>query len=309
MRNERRFITTRRHLGEDDAWALVRCMPRPASERQGYTLVGARAVACAVAEALLVVDPCGDPPWSATLDVSPEARTVLELCVPLCIGERARDLVVAHLGQSLDGRVATPEGVSRLITGIEDVRHTHRLRALFDAVLIGATTADVDDPRLTTRLVDGEDPVRVVIDPRGRLRGDLRIFTDGVVRSIVVVGRDYAGRHGALPSFVEVLPLELDGDDLSVWAILRALRERGLRRVFVEGGGITVSRFLDARALNRLHLAIASRIIGCGSPALELRVASDIAAAAPPSRRYLLGSDVLFDCDFSAALAREPERS
>ena len=79
-------------------------------------------------------------------------------------------MVVAHLGQSLDGRVATVTGSSRFVTGPEDVRHTHRLRALFDAVLVGARTACIDNPRLTTRLVPGRQPARVIVDPNGAAR-------------------------------------------------------------------------------------------------------------------------------------------
>ena len=87
-----------------------------------------------------------------------------------------RSLVIAHLGQSLDGRIATPSGASQWITGEEDLLHTHRLRALADAVIVGAGTVAADDPRLTVRRCAGASPVRVVIDADGKLSADCRVF-------------------------------------------------------------------------------------------------------------------------------------
>ena len=66
-------------------------------------------------------------------------RELLELYLPLCQGCPER-FVVAHLGQSLDGRIAAANGASRWVTGAEDVVHNHRMRALFDAVVVGAGT-------------------------------------------------------------------------------------------------------------------------------------------------------------------------
>ena len=80
-------------------------------------------------------------------------------------------VVVAQLGQSLDGRIATATGASKYISGFEALKHLHRLRAEVDAVLIGVGTLIADDPALTVRHVEGEHPVRVVIDPNGRAPG------------------------------------------------------------------------------------------------------------------------------------------
>jgi riboflavin-specific deaminase-like protein len=225
---------------------------------------------------------------------------VLDLCVPLCVGPRTEEIVVAHLGQSLDGRVATPPGTPRLITGAEDHRHTHRLRALSDAVLVGATTAVVDDPELTTRHVPGDLPVRVVLDPAGRCPHGLRLFSDGKAPTMVLVGRQTADRHAALRRQVEVVPLALVDGVMPIRDVLRTLADRGLRRVFVEGGGVTVSRFLSAGAVDRLHVAVASKIIGAGAPALELAGLGGAFFSTARARTYLLGADVLFDCDLRA---------
>src|ERR1019366_1016631 len=73
--------------------------------------------------------------------------------------------VLGRVAQSLDGYIATRSGESMWISGPDDLRHTHQLRALCDAVVVGAKTIRADNPRLTTRLVDGPSPVRVVLDP------------------------------------------------------------------------------------------------------------------------------------------------
>lgn len=267
-------------IDEDEAWHFVR------------SLIGRDAVSTN-ARVQLAETRDGTTTWKALCGATPDAARLLDLCVPLCVGPLAKDVVVAHLGQSLDGRVAVPPGWPRLITGTEDIRHTHRLRALSDAVVVGASTIAVDDPQLTTRLVPGEHPVRVVLDPHARLPRDRGVFTDGQVASLVVVGAEHARAYAGVR--VDVVPLPLDGGRIPVAAVLGALRARGLRRIFVEGGGFTVSRFLDAGVLDRLHVAVASRIVGIGPPALQLQAA--ISGGAAPARSYLLGNDVLFDCD------------
>ena len=108
--------------------------------------------------------------------------------------------VAAHLGQSLDGHIATENGASRYITGTADRAHNHRMRALFDAVVVGRGTVQHDDPRLTVRSVAGDNPVRVVVDPERSLGADYAIF-DSAARTdaAVVRARPPAGRRPPRP--------------------------------------------------------------------------------------------------------------
>ena len=94
-----------------------------------------------------------------------EARALLELYLPLCKARAGRPLTLAHLGQSLDGCIATSSGDSYYVTGPDNVRHLHRLRALSQAVVVGAGTVARDDPQLTVRHVEGANPGPVVLDP------------------------------------------------------------------------------------------------------------------------------------------------
>ena len=83
--------------------------------------------------------------------------------------------------------------------------------------------------------------------------------------------------------------------------MLAALRDRGCRRFLIEGGGVTVSRFLDAGAVDRLHVAVAPLLIGSGRPAFTLApIATLEQAIRPACRVFRLGDDVLFDLDLHA---------
>ncbi len=207
--------------------------------------------------------------------------------------------VVGQIGQSLDGRIATPTGASHYINGPEAIAHLHRLRALVDAVIVGVGTAEADDPALTVRHVEGPSPCRVVIDPRGRLRPAARLLADDGCGRIVVTGPH---ARPALPHGVEHLRLE-PGDDgrLPPARIVAALAARGLARLLVEGGALTVSAFLHARCLDRLHVAVAPLIIGSGPVGLVLPPIDRLDdVLRPPARVHALGADVLWDLDLSS---------
>ena len=123
---------------------------------------------------------------------------------PLRAGKADEMVVVGQLGQSLDGRVAAPTGHSHYINGPAGLAHLHRLRALVDAVVIGIGTALADDPQLTVRRVSGPHPVRVVIDPSGRLPASARLLANDGVRRIVLSG---SGVRPPLPQGIEIVGL------------------------------------------------------------------------------------------------------
>ncbi len=217
---------------------------------------------------------------------------------PLRTGAVDDLVVVGQFGQSLDGRVATETGHSHYINGPAGLAHLHRLRALVDAVVVGVGTALADDPQLTVRHVAGPNPARIVIDPRGRIAAGARLFTRDGARRLVVNAQ---GARPMVPADVECIELPADGGAIAPAAILAALAARGFRRILIEGGSHTVSRFIAAGCLDRLHIVVAPIILGAGRGGVALPpVASCADALRPPMRLHRLGGEVLFDCDLSA---------
>jgi len=273
-----------------------------ANRPQAFALDGhsLRAVAGGADTAVLTWTPSAG--WAAALADDDARKPMLDLYLPICGATLARPITVAHLGQSVDGFIATHAGESRWVTGHENVLHMHRLRALCDAVVVGAGTVAADDPQLTTRLVDGGNPLRVVLDPTCRLGDHHRVFQDDAAETIYVCGRT------AMPSAerrfgrAEVIALDDAGDGtLDAVGVVRLLRERGCARVFVEGGGVTVSMFLEANALDRLHVTIAPLLIGDGRPAIRLPPRAALGDCHRPRYRvFRMGGDVLFDLDLAS---------
>lgn len=201
--------------------------------------------------------------------------------------------VLAQVGQSLDGRVATPSGDARDISGPEGLAHLHRCRALVDAVIVGIGTVQNDDPRLSVREVTGPSPTRVVIDCRGELTGNERLFRDGTAPVIVIQGHD-APRS---TQRFDVVRLQRGSHGLDPRDIIACLAERGLKRILVEGGAKTIARFIDDGLVDRLHVTISPLIIGSGPSGISLAPIAELCnAQRPPADVYALGSDVLFDC-------------
>jgi diaminohydroxyphosphoribosylaminopyrimidine deaminase / 5-amino-6-(5-phosphoribosylamino)uracil reductase len=292
----------------DAAWGIVAAAAQLSEElargRRALSFAASRdatlrEVAPSDPDALLCWVP--DAGWQMAPSSDAARHAVIDLYLPICSATAARPITVGHLGQSLDGFIATHAGESRWVTGQENVLHSHRLRALCDAVVVGAGTVAADDPRLTTRLVPGPNPLRVILDPGRRLSTSHRVFSDAEADSIYVCAQSLVRpgeRTFGRAAVVGVADVAAGGIDIT--EVGRLLRARGCARVFVEGGGVTVSTFLEANLLDRLHVAIAPLLIGNGRPAIRLPPRAALGDCHRPRYRvFRMGTDVLFDCDLA----------
>lgn len=292
---------------EERAWTIAHAAAkaRPAvGVRPGcYALLATgelRGVAADDPMAVLRFDPAMG--WQSLLPSDDPQYDLLDLYLPICSASAARPITVGHLGQSLDGFIATSSGDSCWVTGPENLLHMHRLRALCDTVIVGAGTVEADNPRLTTRLVAGSNPLRVIIDPAYRLPAAHAVFSDRVAPTVRAVIAGTAAAATARAHDAEVLEVRGVRNTLDLGDLLEQLRRRGHCRILVEGGGVTVSSFLEAGLLDRLHITVAPLLIGEGRPTVRLSPRVQLRDCLRLHQRvYRAGLDILFDCDLRAA--------
>ncbi len=246
--------------------------PDPRVDGSGYRLLGAAGIRVVSGESEV------------------EARRVNEAYIK----HRTRGLpfVVAKFAASLDGRIAAASGDSRWVSGLETRQWAHGLRTRLDAILVGSSTVVIDDPQLTARPSDHEaarQPLRVVVDTRGRVQPMARIF--GAPGRTLVATSD-----GSAPSWqasieargADLLILPRQGDSVDLSVLLRQLARRDILSVLVEGGGVILGSLFDQRLVDKLHAVVAPIVIG-----------ADDAPAAVAGRGAFRMSDALHLADLT----------
>jgi diaminohydroxyphosphoribosylaminopyrimidine deaminase/5-amino-6-(5-phosphoribosylamino)uracil reductase len=176
-----------------------------------------------------------------------------------------RPWVTLKAGISLDGMISAREGRSRWITGPAARRFAHRLRLRHDAILVGAGTVRRDDPRLTARLGDDEvSRLRVVLASNPDFDPGARVFERGTGRPAtrIYVPEGVERTGPGLGSRAEIRQLPARGGRLELAAVLDDLGKGGVQSVLVEGGGRTVSRFLEDGVANAVAVFSAPLVIG-----------------------------------------------
>ncbi len=240
--------------------------------------------------------------WELRLSPDDPRHALIDLYLPICGATTVRPMTVGHLGQSLDGFIATHSGDSQFVTGQANILHLHRMRALCDAIVVGAGTVAADDPQLTTRHVSGPSPLRVVLDPMRRLGEHYKVFRDNAAETLYICCRSVIGPTDSHVGRARLVGVSDTPNGMDVGEVTRLLRARGCYRIFVEGGGVTVSMFLEANLLDRLQVAIAPLIIGNGRPAIRLPPRSALSDCRRPSYRvFRMGGDMFFDCEIKPA--------
>ena len=175
-----------------------------------------------------------------------------------------RPFVSLKFAETLDGKLATSARDSHFVTGQEAHVYSHYLRKTHDGILVGIGTVLDDDPELTTRLVEGKNPVRIVLDSKARIPLTAKIL-QGEAKTIIVTGPDAAAekcRELLNLRNVEVLTLSCENGKIPVPVLLQSLYEREIASVLVEGGSEVLGSFLDARVADRVYAFIAPKLVG-----------------------------------------------
>ncbi len=173
-----------------------------------------------------------------------------------------RPHVTWKYGASLDGRIAAADGSSRWITSSESREDAHRLRAECDAVMVGSGTQRTDDPHLAVRHVQADrQPLRVVVDSEARTPTTARVLDDAAP-TLIAVADDANAAH--LESCTNVVRLPRSERGLDLPALLKALDERGIRSILLEGGPTLAGSFLAEGLVGRVIGYVAPVLIGGG---------------------------------------------
>ena len=179
-----------------------------------------------------------------------------------------RPHVILKLAVSSDDKIAARGGKPVAITGEAARARAHLLRAESDAILVGIGTVLADDPLLTCRLpgMEARSPVRVVLDRALRIPGNSRLVHSARETPLWVITSELAEASavmklgGAGAQVIRVAPTAAAGLDPS--AVLRALAERGITRLMVEGGARVASSFVAAGLVDEIWLLRGPEVIG-----------------------------------------------
>ena len=178
-----------------------------------------------------------------------------------------RPWTISKWAMTLDGKTATHRGESRWISGEAARVRVHELRARVDAVVVGHRTAQLDDPELTVRHVEGRDPVRIVVDPRAELAEDSRLVRSAERAPVWIVAgadapADRVARLQQLGVTVIEAPAGQGGQGLQLSVAWRELRRRGVRRVLVEGGGVLMAALTEEGCVDQVLCFVAPKMVG-----------------------------------------------
>lgn len=183
--------------------------------------------------------------------------------------------VTLKAAQTLDGKIADEFGNSKWISSLASRKYVHKLRSLYDAVLIGRKTVEIDDPSLTVRLIEGRNPKKIVLDSELKIDLKHKVFSNVKDGSLIIVTSkkvlDRKRKIRKLTSLgVKIIAVKQDADGkLNLKSLLRELTKIGITSVLVEGGSEIFSSFVKENLFDDIKLFIAPKILGNGLSAFS----------------------------------------
>jgi GTP cyclohydrolase II len=184
-----------------------------------------------------------------------------------------RPAVTLAFAQSLDGCITACQGSSTAISSDQSFFMTHQLRAMHDAILVGIHTVLVDDPQLTVRYAEGENPIPVVLDSRLRTPPTAKLLQQENQQAIIVTLQDASMEREAklVEAGARVIRMpEAEGGGIRLADLFGWLREQNVNTLMIEGGSKVICSVLAGCLADQLVLTIAPRFFGrSGVRALE----------------------------------------
>lgn len=186
-----------------------------------------------------------------------------------------RPFVTLKIAQTLDGYIAAPDGDSKWISGERSRERVHLWRCRYDAVMIGRNTAELDNPRLTVRHVEGRQPRRIVIDGNLELSKELNLFSDQYEDKTIIITHNAEKLENESDPMLDMLqsdyfrgktllvPVRDGHSDLQ--AAFKKLGEEQVISVLVEAGQNLASALLRQRLVDKVECFISPKILGGGT--------------------------------------------
>src|SRR5437899_8675114 len=178
---------------------------------------------------------------------------------------KSRPQVIISVAMSIDGKIATRTGRSKLSSN-EDLLRVHKLRANVDAILVGKHTQMIDNPSLTVKLAKGKNPVRIILDSKGYIKSNSKIIkTCKMIPTIIAVSEKITQKN--------IIRLEKEGlevikcgqDKVDLKKLLHVLRRKNIKNLLVEGGGLTNWSFIKNKLVDELVITITPHVLGGSS--------------------------------------------
>lgn len=177
---------------------------------------------------------------------------------------KERPFISMKYAMTLDGKLATQTRDSKWITGEEARTFAHKLRMQHDAILVGIGTVLADDPELTTRLVRGKNPIRIVLDRDLKISPMAQVLNPAAETIIFTSLEADKAKEETLTVFpnVSVVRIPAMGKQLILEYVIQELANRNITSVLVEGGSEIHGAFKDDEFVDRVYAFIAPKICG-----------------------------------------------
>ena len=210
------------------------------------------------------------------INISKFYQSILNILLPIL--RKNKKLVIAQIGQSIDGRIALNNGNSHYINNPKSIIYLHCLRSISDAIIVGSNTIKKDDPLLTTRKIKGTNPKRIIIDGSLSLNNKYKIFNDGNENIIFT-----KSNKNIILNNSTIIRLKEKNFTKNLITQIKKLK---YKNILVEGGSITISELINNKYIDILQFMIAPILIGSGINSLNLKEISNLNKAIRPKYNF-----------------------